>query len=398
MIVVAFVQFLVGGLTFAAAFQAGRDRTLLWVATSIWLACLGFLMGIARERIDWFALSVIVTNSLIITGHACLWTSLNVFRGRPVSWAGMGLGAAAWLLLSLWPAFMLHAGWRVVAYSLICLCYIGASVRAVWPQWRLNRGAALPLLCFLVAHGGFYVYRVFTTALPGDIWPYWPDFSLVMLEALFFGIGLPFGVLMMVRARAEQNYRYAALHDALTKLPNRRALFERGAPMLENARLNHVDVAVLMCDLDWFKAINDRFGHEAGDHVLARFAQVLRGCAGDSALPARLGGEEFTVLATSLGPLGAQALAARIRAQLSDQAASLPCAITVSIGIACAQQVGYNLDRLLARADQALYAAKTSGRDCVRAWPVWVSQDARDASAAISRGGGGAACQHPVDA
>ncbi|WP_323012300.1 GGDEF domain-containing protein [Castellaniella sp.] len=398
LIIEAFVLFLVGGLTFMAAFQGGRDRTLLWAAVGMWMACLGFFLGAFRGHDAWQTPVIIVSNMLFITSHACLWTSLNIFRGKPVQWLYLGVGAFVWLLLCQWPVFFANANWRTAGYSALSLVYIGACLMAVRPAWHKSNPAALAIVLFLTLHGLFYLYRMVASPLQSAVWRTWPDFALVIFEGLFFAVSMSYGILMMVRAQAEQNYRYAALHDALTKLPNRRALFERGASMLEHARQDHADVAVLMCDLDWFKSVNDRFGHEAGDEVLVCFSQVLRECADKEHLPARLGGEEFTVLAMNLGPLSAQALATRIRMRLADQASRLPCRLTVSIGIACAQQIDYNLDRLLACADQALYAAKVSGRDCVRIWPVQVTQAALDASAAISRDGAGAAPQHPVDA
>ena len=396
LVVAAFVLFLTGGLTFLAAFQVKRDRTLLWTAAGMWLACLGFLLGVTRGHADLLVLSVIFANMLMITGHACLWTSLRVFAGRPVSWRWLAAGAAVWLMLAQWPRFMADADLRVAIYSVLCLGYIGAALTEIWAEWRRYPRAASPLMAFLIIHGLFYAYRIPPAPPKQIVWQHWPDFALVMFEGLFFAICLSFGVLMMVRARAEQNYRHAALHDALTGLPNRRALFERGQALLAQARASGSDIAVLMCDLDWFKQVNDRFGHEAGDRVLVCFAQVLRQVAGEQTLHARLGGEEFVVVAANLGPLGAQALAARLRSNLSAQAGVLPCRLTVSVGVACSRHVGYDLDRLLARADQALYAAKTAGRDCIRVWPAAGTESG--SSAAISRSGRRGLGEHPVDA
>lgn len=396
LIVVAFVLFLTGGLTFLAAFQVKRDRTLLWAGAGMWLACLGFLLGVMREYADLLALSIVVTNMLMITGHACLWTSMRVFAGRPVSGRWLLAGALAWLLLAQWPRFMADADLRVALYSILCLGYIGAALAETWTEWRRHSRAASPLMAFLALHGLFYMYRIPPAPAQQVVWQNWPDFALVMFEGLFFAICLSFSILMMVRARAEQNYRHAALHDALTGLPNRRALFERGQALLAQAGAAGSDVAVLMCDLDWFKQVNDRFGHDAGDRVLACFARVLQQAAGGQSLHARLGGEEFVVVAVNLGPLGAQDLAARLRSLLSAQADALPCRLTVSIGIACSRQVGYDLDRLLARADQALYAAKTDGRDCIRLWPVAAPE--AGFSAAVARSGRGRLGEHPVDA
>ncbi|WP_323018133.1 GGDEF domain-containing protein [Castellaniella sp.] len=397
LVVEAFVLFLVGGLTFLAAIQGRRERTLLWCATGMWLACLGFLLGVTREYADLLTLSIIVTNMLMITGHACLWISLRVFGGRPVSWRWLGAGALVWLLLCQWPAFLSDTDLRVAAYSVLCLGYLGAALTEVWPEWRRYPGVATPLIVFLAIHALFYLYRIPASPMQPQIWRNWPDFTLVMFEGLFFAISLSFSILMMVRARAERNYRYAALHDVLTGLPNRRALFEQGELLLEQARPSGVDVAVLMCDLDWFKQVNDNFGHEAGDRVLACFAQILSQSVDAQDLRARLGGEEFVVVAANLGPLGAQELATRIRSGLSAQTDSLPCCLTVSVGIACSRQAGYDLDRLLARADQALYAAKTAGRDCIRVWPV-AEAAGHVPSVAVARSRGGRLGEQPVDA
>jgi diguanylate cyclase (GGDEF)-like protein len=397
LVVEAFVLFLVGGLTFLASFQGRRDRTLLWAGCGMWLACAGFLLGVVRGQPQLQFVAVGLANMFLITAHACLWTSLNVFRGRPVAWHWLLAGAAAWLLLYQWPAFRADVDLRVGIYSVLTLFYIVAGLASVWPECRRNPAAASPLLVFLAIHALFYAYRVPGGSLPGAVWPNRPDFGVVMFEGLFFAICLSFGILMMVRARAEQNYRHAALHDALTGLPNRRALFERSAGMLAQARLTGMDVAVLMCDLDWFKQVNDRFGHEAGDRVLVHFAGALRRASGEGRLCARLGGEEFVVIAVGLGPLGAENLAGRIRGGLSSQTHGVPDRLTASVGIACSRQAGYDLDRLLARADQALYAAKTAGRDCIRVWPVAAPAAEAADSVAISRSGSRRAGEHPVD-
>ncbi|WP_345797034.1 GGDEF domain-containing protein [Castellaniella sp. MT123] len=398
LVVEAFVLLLVGALTFLAAFQGRRDRTLLWAAGGMWLGCLGFLLGALREGPASPLISIVLSNMLLITGHGFLWVSLRVFRGGAVRWSWLLVGAAVWFILCQWPAFLANNDARVVVYSLLSLGYIVAAGVEAWPEWRRDPAPATPLLCVLAAHGLFYLYRAFPHAIHEIAWRSWPDFSLVMLEGLFFAISLSFCILMMVRARAEQRYRYAALHDALTALPNRRALFEQGADLLARARLDGGDVAVLMCDLDWFKQVNDHFGHEAGDRVLIWFACMLRDTVRAGDLCARLGGEEFVILAPDLGPLGAQDLAIRVRRHLSAQMRELPCSLSVSVGIACTRDVGHDLDRLLARADQALYAAKTAGRDCIRLWPSGGWEGIPEPSASVSRGRSEHLGEQPVDA
>lgn len=148
--------------------------------------------------------------------------------------------------------------------------------------------------------------------------------------------------------------REMAERDALTGLANRCALraFLRQSP---DARL-----AMLACDLDHFKAVNDRLGHQVGDDVLSRFAEVLEAIARPGDLAFRLGGEEFGLLLTDVDPDIAFQVGERLRESTRSAFADLPGGLTVSIGVACA---GRSANELMADADRALYAAKHSGRD-----------------------------------
>ncbi|MGI8712261.1 MAG: diguanylate cyclase [Solirubrobacteraceae bacterium] len=149
---------------------------------------------------------------------------------------------------------------------------------------------------------------------------------------------------------------HLASHDPLTGVRNRRDLTELiGA---------HADVALLVCDLDHFKRINDRHGHEVGDHVLARFGELLLKLARESDVPVRLGGEEFCVILPGTDHRGALAAAERLRTQTAEWMRELvPEGVTVSIGVAVTSRGVLDARGLLAAADRGLYAAKHSGRD-----------------------------------
>lgn len=123
-------------------------------------------------------------------------------------------------------------------------------------------------------------------------------------------------------------------------------------------------LTALFIDLDHFKVVNDRFGHERGDDVLVAMGEVIRREAAGHLL-ARFGGEEFVVLAQGLPTAAALELGERVRAALDRQAA-LP--VTASVGVARGCAIDEPLSILLQRADQALYRAKAGGRDrCVAA-------------------------------
>jgi diguanylate cyclase (GGDEF)-like protein len=122
-----------------------------------------------------------------------------------------------------------------------------------------------------------------------------------------------------------------------------------------------------MLDLDGFKAINDQFGHAAGDEILRRFAAIIRSNIRDADTAARLGGEEFCLILRGLDPAGAYAVAERIRGALEATSALAPDhgAPTVSAGIAIGSVLGDTFDRLLREADERLYRAKGAGRNRV---------------------------------
>ena len=166
--------------------------------------------------------------------------------------------------------------------------------------------------------------------------------------------------------RVEEELRRLATVDDLTELANRRAFFEQGRRLLARCRRNGQPLAVLLFDLDHFKAINDTHGHEAGDCVLAEVARRCRALVRPGDLLARLGGEEFALLLPETDEAAALRVAERLRRAISGQkirCAKTPLAVTASFGLASSRRHAGGLDRLLAVADQALYRAKRAGRD-----------------------------------
>ncbi|MYL83760.1 diguanylate cyclase [Desulfovibrio aerotolerans] len=163
-----------------------------------------------------------------------------------------------------------------------------------------------------------------------------------------------------------------SIQDALTGLNNRRFLFSGGLKLLSAALRAGQPCACLMLDVDHFKRVNDTFGHQAGDQVLAHLGRLLAGAVRKSDLAARYGGEEFAVLLIGAGLAEGLELAERIRRAMAEQpspAGERTLAVTVSVGVAevrRSQAFGEaDLDDLLARADAALYAAKAAGRNRV---------------------------------
>ncbi|WP_249381753.1 GGDEF domain-containing protein [Actinotalea sp. K2] len=166
-------------------------------------------------------------------------------------------------------------------------------------------------------------------------------------------------------ATADVNSRHDGVVDPLTGLLNRRALERHFAEARASAVRTFKGVAVVVCDIDRFKAVNDTLGHAHGDLVLQDVASRLVGAIRETDVVYRIGGEEFLVLLPGQGVEAAMTTAERLRAAV----AASPVAgltVTISAGVAGAYGGGVDLGRLTAEADRALYQAKNAGRNCVR--------------------------------
>ena len=154
--------------------------------------------------------------------------------------------------------------------------------------------------------------------------------------------------------------------DALTGLPNRR-YFDEYLGLLARRRRAEDKVGVLMVDIDRFKRLNDTYGHAVGDHVLREVAQAIAGAVREGDVPARFGGEEFVVLLRNPGPRVAVEVGERVRRAVSDLDLRRlgVVGVSVSVGVAVADDPETDLDEVIDDADRALYRAKRDGRDRV---------------------------------
>lgn len=168
--------------------------------------------------------------------------------------------------------------------------------------------------------------------------------------------------------------RRQARHDGLTDLANRRTFDTLLAGEIDRVRLRlSEECSLLLADLDRFKSINDRYGHQAGDEVLRTTAQLLREQVGrmrvgERSLLARYGGEELAILLPGVGVSGAMRIAEEIRAAIEQKIIPVgdqQLGITTSIGVASCPHDGFTAENLVAAADAALYRAKSEGRNRV---------------------------------
>jgi diguanylate cyclase (GGDEF)-like protein len=174
-----------------------------------------------------------------------------------------------------------------------------------------------------------------------------------------------------------------ATTDGLTGLTNHRTFQQRFADMLERAARHNHRVALLLCDVDHFKKVNDNYGHPIGDEVLRRVARVLQEVPRKIDIPARYGGEEFAVLLDNVDLAQAKQVAERIRIEISRvvvESDKGSLSVTESIGIAAFPDDGSDRATLIERADLALYHAKHTGRNRVVTWAEAQAEKTKKAS------------------
>jgi diguanylate cyclase (GGDEF)-like protein/PAS domain S-box-containing protein len=166
------------------------------------------------------------------------------------------------------------------------------------------------------------------------------------------------------RRALEERLEYQALHDSLTGLPNRRSFVDRLGQALRRTRRKQNRVAVLFMDLDGFKVVNDSLGHDAGDRLLVKVAERLRGCLRPEDTLARFGGDEFTVLIEDVEvPDGAVRVAERIVEELREPFTldRRELYVAASIGVALGSEGTRDAEELLREADTSMYRAKDRG-------------------------------------
>jgi len=312
-----------------------------------------------------------IPDILLFIAVGMIWSAARLFHGRPVLWGSMCLGAVIWLASCASPAFVESAASRLVLSSLIVATYTFLTAAELWRERRKAVIRQWPAVFVPMLHGVIFLFPVALAGLSqngggtqslGTGWV-----AVYAIEVVLYVVGAAFVVLVLAKDRTVRHYKLAAATDPLTELLNRRGFFEAAAEMMGNRRLTKEPVSVLAFDLDHFKKINDTFGHNTGDATLHLFSVVVRKTlrAGDAI--GRLGGEEFVAL---LPNTLAEASIAAERVRKAFEVASIApgdhARATVSIGIACGSPSA-EIDTLIARADAALYRAKSGGRNRVEA-------------------------------
>lgn len=194
-----------------------------------------------------------------------------------------------------------------------------------------------------------------------------PIDTLSIFSNILLSMTFTISLILITNRRVNERLQTLATTDPLTGIMNRRAFYTVSQPLLATLKRDSGQLAVCLLDLDHFKQLNDRYGHDLGDRVLQAFADMIGNKLRDGDLFARYGGEEFVVLLQHSSPDQALQAMERLRqgaAQLGISGDGTPLPITFSAGICCVNgRQSVELETLLKAADVALYEAKEAGRD-----------------------------------
>lgn len=362
---VAFVLLatVLGGLLVFAWTLNRTVRALAWWGAAFCLIAGGMaVVNIGRMGVIYTAL--LSGNVLVLLAYASVYVGCRLFNGRKGVVPVTGAGAAIWI--AAFPFIYDKPEYRLILISLLVGVY---GFLCAWELWRYARqplasqriavGLFIVLAALNIARGGLGI-SLTSIAWIDALAARWS--SEMALFLVVFTPTIAFIFLSMAKESVEFGYKQAALIDPLTGIPNRRAFMQEAAEVIRAAEGQ--PVSCLVFDLDNFKTINDRYGHDVGDDALVLFGSILA-----QNLPrhsfGRLGGEEFAaILPMPLDEAKQKAEAVRRAIYQSGQAMIGPGAeVTVSVG--CAWSTNATVDSLLQEADRALYRAKGHGRNIV---------------------------------
>lgn len=362
--VIAFTLFL---LFYSVTFRRTRSPYSGWWCVALVL----FLVGASLYLLDGSADQVWANpsaNALLVAGAGGVWAAARSLRTDSPRYWQLLLGPAITGIASSLddPAVNDWSG-GAVFLGMMCLMFTLASLELIrlepgFSDVRLPLGAASGLLSV------FYLGRciVFVALGPRDpVFVVFFGSSVTTLVTMVLLIAVSFSMAALSSEQATKDLSARANQDGLTGLLNRQGFLDRAGNELRRRSVAGTSVLIL-ADLDHFKAVNDTYGHAAGDRVLQAFAAVCRNSVRPGDLIGRYGGEEFVILLSDTGADRAQELTRdigrRLKATQSPDGITYP---TVSFGIAEVRAGPLDLATMIAMADTAMYQAKANGRDTV---------------------------------
>ena len=350
-----------------------------WWTAGITLYAFGFLMLPLRNIIpDIF--SIVLSNVLTVLSSLFFLEGTRLFRGKKVRKTAIVAVTIAYTIAQLYLTFIdSNMNLRIIIVSFLVAAIFGLIVLELLVKVPSDLRFSYWITgSFFAVYSMFLVYRGVSTCLfplSGDMLAPSMLHSLTFVMAMFLGIGWVIRFIILNSELLENELKDAQLQlqkmattDFLTGIANRRLFQESGESEIQRARRYKSPLAVLMIDLDYFKKVNDNYGHATGDKALVTFVNNCKKYLRDVDIFGRLGGEEFAILLPETDINGGKILAERLCTVIAEsdiEAEDKIFHITVSIGISELLSGEDKLDALLKRADDAMYEAKRNGRNRV---------------------------------
>jgi diguanylate cyclase (GGDEF)-like protein len=340
---------------------------------------------------DWaMALGMVAVGSIVAFGFGTLPDGVSMIVPRlllPLGlfWAYVGTQRFFGITPRFWPWVLLIAAvvlvqiWftrvepsyhmRLVLSTSLASCLFFAFVNLMRAQGLtsfarvLVTGVMASMLLILVMR----LVTSFFWPVGNNILDTSPQHLVYVTSFSFLIVLLSVGFVLLAAERLHAEVAYLASHDSLTNALTRRHMNEVCAQELVRSQRNGQSMALLIMDLDHFKAVNDAHGHQRGDQVLVDFVAKVNALLRRPDQLARFGGEEFVALLPETSLEEALSVAERIREACAVASAATAPSCTVSIGVTTNQRTGDSVDALIARADSAMYLAKARGRNRVEA-------------------------------
>lgn len=249
---------------------------------------------------------------------------------------------------------------QIIIFSISTYCLVTTHHKSFIGASRFMASVTIALLISLVV-------RIFILAKnpPEQLFVADHKNAYTLVITFIFTFLLTAGFIMMVCQRLYYELKVSANTDVLTHLLNRRAMMHQLEIAMNQFYRSDRSFAIILIDIDFFKQVNDLYGHDGGDMVLIHLAQILQTKLQKVHLTSRWGGEEFLILLPDTKLEQAHEIAEQLRVYVESNPTQSNIKITISLGLAIIRQHGNSLESLITAADHALYSAKKNGRNLV---------------------------------